>query len=104
MYELVSDLCPYIYIDSDSSNYGSSYKVVKYQDNPDDQEHEEVVLVPRRNPRRLIRGDKRELIHIKSDIERSKDKLFSLSTCLPGRLTLHGTWCRWIWTSQIQFT
>ena len=73
VYELVSDLCPYIYIDSDSSNYGSSYKVVKYQDNPDDQEHEEVVLVPRRNPRRLRRVDIGAFIQLKSDIERSKD-------------------------------
>ena len=68
-YEPVSDLWTDIEPDGDSSNNGSSYEGSKYQENPNYQEQEEVVLVPRRNPRRTRQGDKRALIQIKSDIE-----------------------------------
>ena len=56
-YEPVSDLWPDIDPDSDSSDDGSSDTVRKYQENPDDKEKEEVISVPCRNLRRLIRGD-----------------------------------------------
>ena len=75
-YELVSDLCPYIEPNSDSIDDGSSDEGSKYQDNPYDHKQEEVVSVTRRNPRRLRRGDQRSLKLLKTDIEKSKDKLF----------------------------
>ena len=49
-YEPVSDSWLDIEPDSDSRDDGSSDEVSKYQDNPDDQEQEKVVLFPRRNP------------------------------------------------------
>ena len=64
----MSDLWPDIEPDSDSSNEGSGDEGIKDQDNPDDQEQEEVLLVSRRNPMRLIRGDQRALRQIKSEI------------------------------------
>ena len=72
----MSDLCPDIEPDSDSSDYGSSDEVIKYQENTDYNEQEEVILVPLSNPRRLRRGDKKALQLLKSDIENSNDKLF----------------------------
>ena len=72
----MSDLWPDIDPDSDSSNYGSWYEGIKYQDNPENQEQEKVLLFPHMNPRSLIQGDQRALNQLKSDIERSKDKLF----------------------------
>ena len=56
-YETVSDLCPYIAIDSYSINDGSSDEGRKYRDNSDYQEQEEVVSVPHMNPRRLRQDD-----------------------------------------------
>ena len=47
------DLWPYVELDSDSSDEGSTYEIVKERENQDYQEQEELVLVPRRNPRRL---------------------------------------------------
>ena len=43
-----------------------------------------MLLVPHRNPRRLIWGDQRALIQHKSDIERSKDKLFFIKHVAAG--------------------
>ena len=71
--------CPFVDPDSESSDNGSSDEGIKYQENTDDQEKEEVVSVPRMNPRRLIQGDKRALINIESYIEISKDKIISRS-------------------------
>ena len=62
------DLCPDIEPDSESSDDGSSDEVSKYQEIPDDQEQEEVIPVPRRNPRILRQGYKRSLQLLKSDI------------------------------------
>ena len=53
----MSDLWPDIDPDSDSINDESSDKGSKYQENSDYQEHEEVVLFPHRNPRRLRGGN-----------------------------------------------
>ena len=75
-YEPVSDLWPDIEPDNDSSDDGSSDEVRKYQDNPDYQEQEEVMSVPRRNPRILRQGNKREIQLLKSNIKNSNDKLF----------------------------
>ena len=66
-YEPVSDLWPDIEPDSNSRDDGSSDEGIKDQENPYDQEQGEVVLVQRRNPRRLRRGDQKALIQIKSD-------------------------------------
>ena len=74
-YEPVSDLWPDIDIDGDFSDYGSSEEGIKDQENLDGQEQEEVTLVPCRNPRRLRRGDQREVRQLKNGIEISKDKL-----------------------------
>ena len=41
-------------------------------------------MVPRRNPRRLRRGEQRALRHIKSEIESSKDKLFFIKHISAG--------------------
>ena len=71
-----------------------SDKISKYQGDLEDQEQEEVVLVPSKNPRRLIWGDQRSLIHHKSDIERSRTSSFSFSTFLQGQHRLNGTWYR----------
>ena len=54
----------------------------KYRENPDDKEQDEVISVLRRNPRRLRRYEQRSLKHIKNYIERSKDKLFFIKSCL----------------------
>ena len=89
-YETVSDLWTYINPDSDSSKDRSNDEGIKYQYNPYYQEHEEVVLFPRRNPRKLIQGDQRLLSQLKSDIERSKDKLFLIKHMSAG-LT-HAKW------------
>ena len=67
-YEPVYDLWQDIEPDSESSDGGSSDEGIKDQDNTYDQEQEEVVLVPRRNQRRLRRGDQRALSQIKIDI------------------------------------
>ena len=83
-YESVSDIWTDIDHDSDSSNDGSSDKEGKYQEKLDYQEQGEVVLVPSNNPRRLIQGNLRALSQLKNDIQISKDKHFSLITCLPG--------------------
>ena len=83
-YETVSDLWTYINPDSDSSKDRSNDEGIKYQYNPYYQEHEEVVLFPRRNPRKLIQGDQRLLSQLKSDIERSKDKLFLIKHMSAG--------------------
>ena len=83
-HEPVSDLWPDIEPDSDSSNEGSGDEGIKDQDNSDDQEQEEVLLVSRRNPMRLIRGDQRALRQIKSEIESSKDKLFLINHISAG--------------------
>ena len=99
----MSYLCLDIEPDIDSRNYGLSDEGRKDQENPDYQEQEELVLVPHRNSGRIRRVDQISLSHIYSDIERSKDEMFSLSTCLKGQLTLNGTLCRWIWTSMTQF-
>ena len=58
-YEPVYCLWTDIEPNSDSSDDGSNNKVSKYQENPYDQEQEEVVSVPRRNPRRLRKGEKK---------------------------------------------
>ena len=63
-YETVSHVCPDIEPDSESSDDDSSDEVIKYQDNPDYLEQEEVVLVTRRNPRNIRRGYQRALTHI----------------------------------------
>ena len=99
----MSDIWIDIEPDSNSINDESSDEGRKDQQNSDYQEQEEVVLVPHRNSGRIRRVDQISFIHIYSDIERSKDKMFSLSTCLKGQLTLNGTLCRWIWTSMTQF-
>ena len=75
MYDFWPDIEP----DSDSSNYGSSNKGGKDQESPEYQEQEEAVLVPCTNPIRIRQGDQRALIQIKSDSERSKDKLFLIN-------------------------
>ena len=65
-YEPVSDLLTDIDTDSESSNEGSGDEGSKDQDNPDDQEQEGVLLVPRSNPRRLRQGNQRALLQLKS--------------------------------------
>ena len=72
----MSDLCPDIEPDSDSSNDGSINEGGKDQEKPEYQEQKEAVLVPCRNPRRIRRGEQRSLIQIKSDSEISKDVPF----------------------------
>ena len=67
-YEPLPYLWPYIDPDIESSDDGASDEGIKEQENPYNQEQEEVVLVPRRNPRRLRRGDQISLSQIKSDI------------------------------------
>ena len=67
-YEPVSYLWTDIEPDSDSINYGSCDELSKYQENSDNRLYEELLLVPRRNPRRIIRGDQRALSQIKIDI------------------------------------
>ena len=57
-YEPALYLWPDVETDSDSSYYGSSDEGIKYQDNTDGREQEEVVSVMRMNSRRLIWGDK----------------------------------------------
>ena len=52
-YELVSGLLPDIESEIDFIDGGSSNEGVKYQENLEDKEQEEVLLVPCRNPRRL---------------------------------------------------
>ena len=86
----MSGLLPYIEPVSDSINDGSSDEGGKYQENPDYQEQEEVVLVSRRNPRRIRGGDLRPLSQIKSDIKRSKDKLFLIKHMSAG--STHAKW------------
>ena len=61
-YEPVYDLWPDIEPDSDSINYDPNDEGIKDQENPDYQEQDEFVLIPRRNPRSIRRGDQRELI------------------------------------------
>ena len=80
----MSDLWPDIAPNSDSSNDGSSDYGRKYQENPDDQEQEEVVLFTHRKPRRLIQVDQRALRQIKSEIKSSKDKLFLIKNTAAG--------------------
>ena len=80
----MSDLWTDIEPDGDSSYNESSYEGRKYQENLDYQEQEEVVLVPRRNPRRVRRDDQRAFIQLKSDIERSKYKLFFIKHMYEG--------------------
>ena len=75
-YEPVSYLWSDIELDSEYIDDGLTDEGIKYQEKLDYQEQEEVVLVPRSNPRRLIRGDQIALSQLKSDIERSKEKLF----------------------------
>ena len=65
-YEPVSGLCTGVDPVSDSSDDGSSDEGSKDQDNPDYQEQVEEVSVPRMNPRRIIQGDQRALIQLKS--------------------------------------
>ena len=72
----MSDLWTDIELDSESSDDRPSDELIKKQENTDDQEQDEVVSVPQRNPRRLIRGDQRALRLIKGDIEKSKDTIF----------------------------
>ena len=43
-----------------------------------------MALDPHRKPRRLRRGDQRELSQLKSEIEISKDKLFSIKHMYEG--------------------
>ena len=43
-----------------------------------------MVLVTRRDPRRIIRGDQISLRQIKCDIERSKDKIFFIKHIYAG--------------------
>ena len=76
-YGTLSDFWIDIEPGSDSSDGGSRNEGSKYQENPDYQEQERVVLVPLRNPRRRRRGDQIALSQIKMDIERSKYKIFS---------------------------
>ena len=83
-YEPVSNLCQDIDPVSDSSNYGSSDEGSKEQENPYCQEQEELVLIPRRNPRSLRRGYQRSLIQNKIDIEISKDKIFFIEHIYEG--------------------
>ena len=80
----MSDLWTDIELDSDSSYDGSRYEGIKYQENPEDQEKEEVVSVPRRTPMRLILGDQRSLRHLKSEIEKSKDKIIFIKNIAAG--------------------
>ena len=78
------DLCPDIEPSIESSDGGSSNKVRKYQYNPEDQEHEEAILVTRRNPRRIKWGDQRALRHLKIENESSKDKIFFINHIAAG--------------------
>ena len=71
----MSDLWTYIESDGDSSDDGLSDEGITDQENPDDQEQEGVLPIPRSNPRRIIWGEQRSLIQIKSLIESSKDKI-----------------------------
>ena len=89
-YEPVSDLCPDIEPDSDSSNDRSSDEGSKDQENPYYQEQEEFVLIPRRNPGSLRRGDQIALIQQKIDIEISKDKIFFIKNISEG--STHKKW------------
>ena len=69
---------------SGSIDDNSSDKGRKDQDDLDDQEQEEVVLVPRRNPIRLRWGDQIASRQLKIDIEISKDKLFVIKHMSAG--------------------
>ena len=62
----MSYLWTYIEPYSESSDDGSSDEGSKDQDNPDYQEQVEEVSVPCMNPRRIIQGDQRALIQLKS--------------------------------------
>ena len=83
-YEPVSCLWPYIEPDIESCDYGSIYELSKYQENPDSQEEEEVVSVPRRNPRRLRWGNKKAMQLLKNYIENSNDNLFFVKHITTG--------------------
>ena len=83
-YEPVSDLWPDIEPDGDSIDGGSRNEGIKYQENLEDQEQEEVVLVTQRNPRRLRQGDQISLRHLKSESGSSKDKLFFIKRISTG--------------------
>ena len=89
-YEPVKDLWPNVEPGSDSSDNVSSDKVRKALESLDDKEQEEVVSVLRSNPGRIIRGDQRELIQIKIDIEISNDKLFFIKYMSSG--STHTKW------------
>ena len=80
----MSYLWPNIELESDSSDDGSSDEVIKYQKRPDNKEQEYVISIPRRNPRRIRRGDKISLRHLKSEIKISKDKLFFIKHTSAG--------------------
>ena len=86
----MSDLWLDIEPDNDSSNYGSIDEGGKYQENPDYQEQEKVVLFSCRNPRRIRRVDLRALRQLKIYIKISKDKLFFIKHVSSG-LT-HAKW------------
>ena len=60
----MADFWPDVEPGSNSSDGGSIKKGRKDQEIPDDHEQEEVVSVPRRNPRRLKQGDQRALRQI----------------------------------------
>ena len=64
----MSDLWQDIDHDIDSIEDGSSDEERKDRKNPDDQEHEKVISVTPRNPRRLRQGDKISLRQIESNI------------------------------------
>ena len=49
-----------------------------------DTEQEEVIPVPCRYPRRIIQVDQRALRQFKSDIKKSKDKLFFINHIAAG--------------------
>ena len=89
-YEPVSYLWPYIEPDSDSSDCVSSNEGSKDKSKSDYQEQKEVVLFPHRNPRKLKQDDQRSLSQLKSNIERSNDKLFFIKHMSTG-LT-HSKW------------
>ena len=103
-YETVSDLWLDIHPGSESIVYWSNYEGRKKQENIDYQKHEEVVSTPCRNQRGLRWGEQRALWQIKSEIESSKENIFSSSTYLQGQHRLNGTWYRWIRTSRIQLS
>ena len=98
----MSDLWSDIYPDSDSSYYGASDEGSKYQDDLDDKEQEEVVLDPRRKPRRLRRGVKEHYNCLKVILKNQTISCSSSITEPQDKHRLNGIWYMWIWTNHIR--